>query len=68
MRWVKGDNYYIKTDGFTIAKIFNKDQVFYELWQLPSTYLGKFENADTAKKYHLEFVKTKSALPSGKVK
>lgn len=39
----------IRQKGYSISKSIVNDSVLYELWELPSTWLGKFKTVDGAK-------------------
>lgn len=39
----------IKLKGYSISKVFDGPSPMYILWELPSTWIGKFENVEGAK-------------------
>ncbi len=50
MKWIKGDNYYIKSGSYTISKSFIADKVIYELW-IGSKWLYKDNTLEKVKEY-----------------
>lgn len=40
----------IRMKGYAISKVYDKTSFTYILWELPSTWIGKFQNVDEAKK------------------
>jgi len=50
LKWTKIDNYYIKSDGYTITKCSVKGDTVYTAFMLPNTILGHFKSVEDAKK------------------
>ena len=48
MIWTQGDQYFIKTEGYTVCKIFVSSESIYEAWNGQES-LGSYPTAAAAK-------------------
>jgi hypothetical protein len=47
----------IRMKGYAISKVYDKASFTYILWELPSKWIGKFQNLDEAKMKVEELIK-----------
>ena len=66
MKWVKWDSYSIKANGYSICKVIVNEQKIYELWQLPATFIERFNNPNDAKVQALALNKAKQTILDSK--
>ena len=63
MKWESWGKYAKKSGKYSICKIILNGKPIYELWKLPKTFLGKYENYEQAKISAMDAYRAESALP-----
>jgi hypothetical protein len=68
MKWVKWGSTAIQANGVSICSYIINGKKMFELWELPSKFIARFDNSNDAKKEAVAFVYAKQELSVSKDK
>lgn len=66
IKWVKWGNTAIRANGVSICSYIINEKKMFELWELPSKFIARFDNSNDAKKEAVAFIHAKQELSVSK--